>query len=588
MAYDSARDRVVKFAGFGLPINLETWEFDGTDWSLRATAGPPIRQDVHLVYDAARQRVVSFGGLGPVDYVNETWEWDGTVWTQKFPAHAPPARQLTSMAYDAGRQRVVLFGGRLPNDVYLNDIWEYDGTDWTPRVIPQPATEPIIGSIVYDTLRHVIVLAGASFNLPFQTWAYDGNGWSPVPEPPNVVCPPPSGAFSMVYMQASDQILMTLPSPGLSGLGATSYVLGAMHLPVIFLQPLDQVVPIGGEIDLSIGATCVPGSTYRWRLNGNPLFDFQSGQSAITGAATTSMRIYGPTVTPTRSGLYDCVVTSPCGNVTSATADVNVTCEPQAVDFAIDPSPVTFTINIGGASFTISLQLLGVVRVLLDPSCTGDPNPRTHGSIVLMDLHTEPPVVTVPDFFGGTATLNNARLLIGPGYGDPGTAGPVRHDRPTEFSYTQEVIEPDLLGSFGYHIGTLIGSTSLSTLAFQPLGWTFSITPRGVHGLTLPFTAEWIIDNGQGGENPRFTLQTVAHGHAITRCGRADIASLGGLAIPDGQLTADDIIVFLDAYFRNIFVVADVASLGGIAGPDGRLTADDVIVFLAAFFAGCT
>ena len=153
--------------------------------------------------------------------------------------------------------------------------------------------------------------------------------------------------------------------------------------------------------------------------------------------------------------------------------------------------------------------------------------------------------------------------------------------------FSQSGVEPDLLGSFGYSIGTLVGTQSLSSLVFQPVDWTFSLVPRGTHTLTLPFTGTWTVDSGMGPDNPTFTMQSTLTGRRVTRCGRADIAALGGFALPDGQLTADDIIVFLDAYFRNIFVVADLASLGGVAGPDGRLTADDVIEFLAAFFAGC-
>ena len=70
-------------------------------------------------------------------------------------------------------------------------------------------------------------------------------------------------------------------------------------------------------------------------------------------------------------------------------------------------------------------------------------------------------------------------------------------------------------------------------------------------------------------------------------CNDADVAGLGGSTTPDGQLTADDVIAFLDAFFVGTLSVADIASLGGGDAPDGQLTADDVIGFLGAFFAGC-
>ncbi|MGH7131635.1 MAG: GC-type dockerin domain-anchored protein [Phycisphaerales bacterium] len=67
----------------------------------------------------------------------------------------------------------------------------------------------------------------------------------------------------------------------------------------------------------------------------------------------------------------------------------------------------------------------------------------------------------------------------------------------------------------------------------------------------------------------------------------ADVASLGGNIGGDGLLTADDIIVFLDAFFSNNLLVADIAQLGGAQGGDGQLTADDIIFFLDAFFRPC-
>ena len=70
-------------------------------------------------------------------------------------------------------------------------------------------------------------------------------------------------------------------------------------------------------------------------------------------------------------------------------------------------------------------------------------------------------------------------------------------------------------------------------------------------------------------------------------CNIADVASLGGQAAPDGMLTADDVITFLNAFFAVNLAVADVAALGGQHAPDGVLTVDDIIEFLAAFFAGC-
>jgi hypothetical protein len=66
----------------------------------------------------------------------------------------------------------------------------------------------------------------------------------------------------------------------------------------------------------------------------------------------------------------------------------------------------------------------------------------------------------------------------------------------------------------------------------------------------------------------------------------ADVAGPGQSVGPDGDLTADDIIVFLNYFFAGN-LRADVAGPGQSTVVDGALTADDIIVFLNGFFAGC-
>ncbi|MGH7131541.1 MAG: GC-type dockerin domain-anchored protein [Phycisphaerales bacterium] len=72
-----------------------------------------------------------------------------------------------------------------------------------------------------------------------------------------------------------------------------------------------------------------------------------------------------------------------------------------------------------------------------------------------------------------------------------------------------------------------------------------------------------------------------------TGCNAADVAGLGGSIGPDGQLTADDVVVYLAAFFSNDLAVADIAVLGGAPGADGQLTADDIVYFLSQFFSPC-
>src|SRR5262249_25519556 len=133
----------VRFGGNSAPnlVAADLWSWNGTTWSVVGTPVPPPRNGAPLAYDAARQRVVRFGGedtiLAPT---NETWEWDGFRWTQRTPALAPGARSRAALAYDSTRQRVVLFGGLIPSTSLVSDeTWEWDGVSWLQR---SPATRP--------------------------------------------------------------------------------------------------------------------------------------------------------------------------------------------------------------------------------------------------------------------------------------------------------------------------------------------------------------------------------------------------------------------------------------------------------------
>jgi hypothetical protein len=69
-------------------------------------------------------------------------------------------------------------------------------------------------------------------------------------------------------------------------------------------------------------------------------------------------------------------------------------------------------------------------------------------------------------------------------------------------------------------------------------------------------------------------------------CGASDVAGPGQVEGADGQLTADDIIVYINWFFAAD-ARADIAGAGQVLGADGQFTADDLIVFINRFFAGC-
>jgi hypothetical protein len=66
-----------------------------------------------------------------------------------------------------------------------------------------------------------------------------------------------------------------------------------------------------------------------------------------------------------------------------------------------------------------------------------------------------------------------------------------------------------------------------------------------------------------------------------------DVAGSGPVLGRDGELTADDIIVFI-GWFTGADSRADVASAGPVFGGDGQLTADDIILFISWYTGDLT
>ena len=128
MAFDSLRGRVVLFGGSTASgLSGETWEWDGSTWTMVSNTGPAARWMHAMTYDSRRGRVVMLGGA-PAD--TATWEWDGSTWSA---VASGPAGSMPSMAFDSVRGQVVLFGA--------GETWEWDGSTWTQA----STTPPVFG-----------------------------------------------------------------------------------------------------------------------------------------------------------------------------------------------------------------------------------------------------------------------------------------------------------------------------------------------------------------------------------------------------------------------------------------------------------
>lgn len=183
MAHDAERRRVVLFGGYresdGVSLG-DTWTWDGVRWA-QATSGtaPSPREAMGMAYDTVRQRVVLFGGFGPGGLQDDTWLWDGTTWSEVIPATRPPARQSHRMVYDAARGRIVLFGG-FSDTSSLDDTWEWDGTTWIRVGVDAPSPSAREAhAMLYDASTSRVVLFGGSAGAD-ELWHWNGTAWSEV------------------------------------------------------------------------------------------------------------------------------------------------------------------------------------------------------------------------------------------------------------------------------------------------------------------------------------------------------------------------------------------------------------------------
>src|SRR5262249_8135113 len=112
LAYDTARQRMVSFGGLqffddgGHAVLGDTIERNGIAWEQVAPSGPSPspRYGYALAYDAARGVTVLHGGrlfdasFNVTDF-GDTWEWDGTSWSLRTSS-GPSPRFSHEMAYD--------------------------------------------------------------------------------------------------------------------------------------------------------------------------------------------------------------------------------------------------------------------------------------------------------------------------------------------------------------------------------------------------------------------------------------------------------------------------------------------------------
>ncbi|MCB9879569.1 MAG: hypothetical protein H6835_18395 [Planctomycetes bacterium] len=178
MAFDQRRGVTVLYgtqSGGSVTGGNQTWTYDGSTWlQVLTPTTPPGLETPAMAYDAARGVVVMFGGwdgFGGTMY-DQTWEFDGSDWTLRTTANAPSARYRSACCYDEVRGRIVLYGG-FGSGTALTDTWEYDGNDWTQIAASGPV-KSAESYMTWDLLTGAPLHFGGSgpTGASNETWIY--------------------------------------------------------------------------------------------------------------------------------------------------------------------------------------------------------------------------------------------------------------------------------------------------------------------------------------------------------------------------------------------------------------------------------
>lgn len=161
-------DKIIVFGGRTVQgVSDETWEYDGTHWTLRNPAAKPTAR-AWAQCATVGNRVVLFGGTGGgTKWLNDTWDWDGDTWTERHPLNSPSGIIIDQPALAGFQSKAYLA---------LDKLWVWDGNDWSTRT-DLPTTEFTWGAGMTggdDALFVVSPTAG--------TWAWDGLVWSRLTE----------------------------------------------------------------------------------------------------------------------------------------------------------------------------------------------------------------------------------------------------------------------------------------------------------------------------------------------------------------------------------------------------------------------
>jgi len=189
----------------------DTWAWDGRAWTRAETGGgPPV---VGLVLaEPAGGHALLYGGTAEADELTQRWFWAGSEWAETIrpPAVAaqPSASFGAAVAADPGTGGLVLSGGAGAS----GETWVWSGHDWTQAFFTTPAPLPRQGAaMAYDPVSHRTLLLGGRLDDGATTddmWAWQGSSWVPL-RPTSL--PPPGDAAVLAWDPSRGVALLVVP-----------------------------------------------------------------------------------------------------------------------------------------------------------------------------------------------------------------------------------------------------------------------------------------------------------------------------------------------------------------------------------------
>ncbi|MFN0131912.1 MAG: GC-type dockerin domain-anchored protein [Phycisphaerales bacterium] len=432
MTYDSARQRVVLFAGIrsvnGPIYYRDTWELDGTTWTQRATTGPSATHFAPLAFDAARGVTVLFGGRNgaSASFLNQTWLWNGSQWTQAA-VQGPSARGAHVLAYDPIRAKVLLFGGQGIGGALLGDTWEWDGAAWTS--IPTPAPSPIArryAQAAFYPPRGKIVLYGGLGSSGVRLgdmWEWAGDHWEQIAQngPPRVSHAMAADATSLLVFGGADPVGQGIQSTMIFRNGAWTEYTGlaprARSTTMAYDQARGRFMIFSGytldspqnpadtwafptAIDIAQGpvsATVCPGAdaTFTVIARGDgPIshqWQIQTAPATWTpfGIGPLPLPCGGEAIASTPQNATTQILISPCAGVTN----YQVRCVASNACGSVPSNPAVYAVCYANCDCSLTSPALNTADYIcfLNKYAAGDSSANCDGS-------TSPPTMNVADF----------------------------------------------------------------------------------------------------------------------------------------------------------------------------------------------